>query len=167
MTPEAIRTLYDYSYWAFERVWECVSPLTDEQFTRDVGYSAGSVRNQVVHIMSGTHRWMKRLQRVEVPPPLPFEDYPTRAAAKTQWDAMRADVLEYIYSLTPAQLDETIHWEIGSRGIERANRRWELLLHVANHATDHRAQILATLHHHFGVQTIEQDMVLYLAVLNL
>ena len=55
-----------------------------------------------------------------------------------------------------------MHWEIPSRGWQHENRRWQLLLHVANHATDHRAQILAALHEHFGLTTPEQDMILYL-----
>jgi uncharacterized damage-inducible protein DinB len=55
-----------------------------------------------------------------------------------------------------------VHWEIRTRGLSCDNQRWELLMHIANHATDHRAQILAMLHHHFGVKTIEQDMIFYL-----
>jgi uncharacterized damage-inducible protein DinB len=55
-----------------------------------------------------------------------------------------------------------VHWEIRTRGLSYDNQRWELLIHVVNHATDHRAQILAMLHHHFGVKTIEHDMIFYL-----
>jgi uncharacterized damage-inducible protein DinB len=37
---------------------------------------------------------------------------------------------------------------------------WQVLLHVANHATDHRAQILRALHE-LGVKTIYQDYIFY------
>ena len=68
----------------------------------------------------------------------------------------------YLDSLTQEQLDENVDWELPARGLKSENPRWELLLHLANHATDHRAQILAMLHHHFHVPTIEQDMIFYL-----
>jgi uncharacterized damage-inducible protein DinB len=162
MTPEAVRKLFDYTYWAFERVWDCVVQLTDEQFTQDIGYSFGSIRNLVVHLMSSHHRWMKRLQGVEIPPHLAFEEYATRAATRAKWDKAKSEFINYVYSLDQTQLDEKVHYEIAGRGIRSDDYRWELLMHLANHATDHRAQILAILHHHFGVKTVEQDLIFYL-----
>lgn len=162
MTPEAICRLCDYTYWAFEQVWNCITRLTDEQFTQDIDYSVGSIRNHVVHLMSSEQRWMKRVQGAEIPPLLPFDDYATRAAARAKWNEVQIEVLSYIHSLDQSQLDETVPWEIRSRGVSSDNRRWELLTHLANHATDHRAQILVILHHHFGVKTVEQDMILYM-----
>lgn len=162
MTPESLARLFDYNYWAFERVWACIEPLTDEQFVQPLGYSRGSIRDQVVHLMSATRRWMERLQLKEASPHLAFEDFTSKAAVKTMWDQMQGEVLNYIESLDQAQLDEVIRWEISSRALISHSPRWELLLHVANHGTDHRAQILAMLHEHFRVATVEQDMVLYL-----
>jgi uncharacterized damage-inducible protein DinB len=37
---------------------------------------------------------------------------------------------------------------------------WQVLLHVANHATDHRAQILRVLHD-LGAETTYQDYIFY------
>ncbi len=162
MTPEAMRTLYGYCYWAFERVWGCIMQLSDDQFREDIDYSTGSIRNQVVHLMSSTRRWMARMQGAAVPPQLAFQDYPTRAATKAAWEARKAEALGYVHGLDQAQLDEAVSYAIQGRGIQAEARRWELLLHVANHATDHRAQILALLHLHFGVETVEQDMLFYL-----
>ncbi len=162
MTPESIARLFDYNYWAFERVWGCIEQITDEQFIQPLGYSRGPIRDQVVHLMSATWRWVERLQLVEASPRLVYEDFTSKAATKTMWDQMRGDVMRYIRSLDQAQLDEVIRWEISSLALTSHSPRWELLLHVANHGTDHRAQILAMLHEHFRVGTVEQDMLLYL-----
>jgi uncharacterized damage-inducible protein DinB len=140
--------------------------LTDEQFIQEVDYSRGSIRNHVVHMMSATRRWIKRIQGAAIPAHLPFEDFQTREAAKAKWDELRAEMLVYIDNLDQVQLDELVHWEIEVRELSYDNLCWELLLHVANHTTDHRAQILAMLDHHFGVMTVEQDMILYLAESN-
>jgi uncharacterized damage-inducible protein DinB len=163
MNPEAIRQLFEYHYWASQQVWDCIMALTDEQFTQPLDYSVGSIRNHIVHVMSATQRWIKRLQLVEVPAHLVYEEFSTRAEAKAMWEVLKAATLDYIYSLDQAQLDEIILWELPARGKSSHNHRWEILLHVANHGTDHRSQILAMLKQQFAVATVEQDMVFYLA----
>ena len=163
MRPNEIRTFFDYNFWAFERVWECISKISNEQFVEEIDYSTGSIRNIVVHIMSAANRWVRRLQGIEIPSHLAFEDFDTLSKTKAKWDELRKEFLDYVNSLNQEQLDEITHWELPARGLKLNNPRWELLLHVANHATDHRAQILAILHHHFHVRTVEQDMILYLA----
>ncbi len=163
MTPQSLSTLYHYSYWAVDKLWECIEQLTDEEFTRPLNYSTGSIRHHLVHMMSSTQRWFARIEGVALPPHLAFEDYATRQTTQTKWHELSASALTYITSLTQAQLDEPVTWEIANRNLRGVHHRWELLLHVANHATDHRAQILAMLHQHFGKQTVEQDMIFYLA----
>jgi len=43
MNASHYRRLVDYNYWAHRRVWDCVTPLTDEQFRRPSDYSIGSL----------------------------------------------------------------------------------------------------------------------------
>jgi uncharacterized damage-inducible protein DinB len=162
MNPESLYLLFGYTYWASDRVWDCIMRLTDDQFTQDIPYSMGSIRNHVVHMMSSTRRWLKRLEGADVPPHLAYEDYPTREAARAKWDELRAEALAYLHSLTPEQLNQTIQWQLPHRGEAGSSYRWEILLHVANHATDHRSQMLAMMNTRFGLQTPEQDIIVYL-----
>lgn len=162
MRSNEIRTLFEYSYWAFDKVWECMMPLSDNQFVEELGYSRGSIRNQVIHMMSATRRWILRLGGGEMVPHLAFEDFSTRAATKTKWDELRTEAMDYVNILSEADLDGVIHWRLPDRGMDAENTRWEILLHVASHATDHRAQILAMLNQQFGIQTVEQDLLFYL-----
>jgi len=162
MKSNEIITLFDYNFWAFDRVWECITQISNEQFLKEIDYSTGSIRNLVVHIMSANRNWMSRLQGPELPPRLVFEDFDSLSKARAKWDELRKELRDYLDCLTEEQLEETVNWELPARGLKLSNLRWEILLHVANHATDHRAQILAILHHHFHVKTVEQDMILYL-----
>jgi uncharacterized damage-inducible protein DinB len=162
MTPEAIRKIFDYTYWAFDRVWDCICQLTDEQFTQELGYSSGSIRNLVIHMISSHHRWVNRLKGEEILPHLDFKDYSTQNAVKAKWDEAKIEFLSYVYSLDQAKLSEPVRYEIASRGLISNLQRWEVFLHLANHATDHRSQILAMLHQQFGIKTIEQDMIFFL-----
>jgi uncharacterized damage-inducible protein DinB len=44
---------------------------------------------------------------------------------------------------------------------DRVLRVWQVLLHVANHGTDHRAQLLRQLHD-LGIETTSQDYIFYI-----
>ncbi len=163
MNPEMFKVLFSYNYWAFDRVWGCIQQLSVEQFVQPVDYSRGSIRNQVVHLMNATQRRISQLQHLEIPPALVNEDFTSLSRTRTEWDRIRDQTLNYVATVTSEELDEVIHWEIKDRGIAANSCCWEMLLHIANHGTDHRAQILAVLNQDFHIQTVEQDMILYLA----
>ena len=162
MRTQEISTLFDYGYWAFEKVWDCIMQLTDEQFVEELGYSRGSIRHQTVHLMSATQRWIIRLKQEPMQPHLAYEDFDTRAGTKFKWDELRAETMTYVNSLNETDLEAVIRWDLPARQMSGEHARWKILLHVANHATDHRAQILAMLNQHFGIETPEQDMLFYL-----
>jgi uncharacterized damage-inducible protein DinB len=166
MKTDEIRSIFDYNFWAFDRVWKCISQISDEQFVEEIDYSTGSVRNIIVHIMSGNRSWMSVLKGIDIPPRLVFEDFDTCLKTKEKWDELQLEFLDHLDSLDQEQLDGAIHWELLAHGLKSTNPRWEILLHLANHATDHRAQILALLHRHFHVGTVEQDMIIYFAERN-
>lgn len=163
MKQKEIKAIFDYNFWAFDRVWDCISQVSDEQFIEEFDYSSGSIRNIVVHIMSGNQNWMSRLQGTEMPQRLVFEDYDSLSKTKAKWDELQKEFLDHLNSIDQDQLDATVEWELLSQGLKSTSSRGEILLHLANHGTDHRAQILAILHHHFHVKTVEQDMIYYLA----
>jgi uncharacterized damage-inducible protein DinB len=43
-----LQALYDYGYWANEKIFDVLSQLTPDEFTRQVAGSYGSVRNTMV-----------------------------------------------------------------------------------------------------------------------
>ena len=162
METQDIRILFDYTYWAFDRVWDSITQITDEQFVSDLGFSSGSIRDQVLHLIGAHQRWVDRMRGRSPSPYQDQEEFETKEAVRAIWDQAKKEFLEYVSSLDPNQLDEPFHYEIASREIDTHTSRKEILLHLANHATDHRAQILTILNLHFGIETPEQDMILYL-----
>jgi uncharacterized damage-inducible protein DinB len=155
-----IRTLFEYHFALNRRVWdECISALTDEQFTRDLAYSLGAIRNQTVHMMSVDQRWLARLRQMEVPASLKPLDFLDRSAVRVYWDRVEADIRAYLSGLTDADLTAIRHYPTSRRG-PSTSEVWQILVHVVNHGTDHRAQLLAMLFQ-LGAPTLEQDMMLY------
>lgn len=161
MDASVIGRLLQYHYGMFDRVWERALDLTAKQLVAESDYSYGSVRKHLVHCMNVDRRWLARLKGGATPPLLLPADCPDQAALRDRWDRIRQRVLAYVASLTEADLNETVFVDLEGRDLEaRRFRRWEILLHIVNHGTDHRAQILARLHD-LGAETIEQDLILH------
>jgi uncharacterized damage-inducible protein DinB len=161
MLPEMVRTLYEYNQWAHERVWACIQMLDDAQFTRPFEYSLGSVRDQIVHVMSVDARWFARLAGDSLMPHLQAVDYGTVAAARVPWQVTALRNREIMDSLTDGQLEEEIAYDMPRYGGPKRSTRWQIVAHVVNHGTDHRGQILGLLHQ-LGAPTVEQDLMFYL-----
>ncbi len=154
MNADGFRLLFDYHFTVNHKVWDtCIVPLSDAQFTADDAYSHGSIRNQLVHLMSVDARWFAGLRGVTVPEHASPDDYPDRAALRAAWDRVEGDMRAYLAALTDADLARPYP------GAE-VMQRWEVLFHVLNHATDHRAQLL-TLLNRMGAATFGQDYAYY------
>ena len=161
MMLTAVRTLLDYHYRAYDQVWSSVMDLSREQFVQEYDYSLGSVRNQLVHVMNVDDRWLSRLQHQQPTENLAFTDFPDQQSVWRKWASIRGSVQDYALGLSREQLERTVALHFPGRGGAHHNTRWQILLHVVNHGTDHRAQILALLHD-LGGQTFEQDLILHL-----
>ncbi|MCY4073213.1 MAG: DinB family protein [Chloroflexi bacterium] len=161
MMLTAVRSLFDYHYTAYDRVWSSVMELSREQFVQEYNYSLGSVRNQLVHVMNVDDRWLSRLQHQQPTENLMFTDFPDAHSVRQKWTSIRARVQDYVFGLSREQLERTVELHFPGRGGRHHNTRWQICLHMVNHGTDHRAQILSLLQD-LGGQTFEQDLILHL-----
>ncbi len=160
MNLDTIQMLYDYNYWAHRRVWDYLIRLDDEAFYRHVDYSMGSIHSQLVHTMSAEWIWLSRLQGTSPTAMLRNEDYPTHESIRTKWDEVENDMRHFLNNLDDRRLNDSFTFN-STKGIHHEESVLGVLIHVVNHGTDHRAQMLA-LCHQLGGETIEQDLIFYL-----
>lgn len=157
MNADAFRHFYNYHFAENRNLWNrYITPLSEEQFTQDVSYSHGSVRNQLVHLMNVDNAWFSGLRGVDNPDwpePAGFAD---RQAIRAHWDTVERNMRAYLAQLR----DEMLFEKPFAEGEDKDLILWQVLLHVANHGTDHRAQILRLLND-LGVQTGSQDYIFY------
>jgi len=153
------RELWNYNRWAHERVWQCVLSLDEARFVRDTGYAFSSVRGQVVHVMSVDLRWRARLLRLPVPPGLEADAYQSPAEAYQHWKEIAESFASAIEQTGESGMEATIEYDMPHRGGIKRNTAAEIVRHVVNHGTDHRAQTLSMLHR-VGAPTVEQDMMI-------
>ncbi len=157
MNADAFRHFYDYHFAENRTLWDAyISALSDEQFTQPVHYSHGSVRNQIVHLMSVDDTWFRGLRRVEIPEPLNPAAFADRKLIRAHWDHVEQSMRDYLATLRDDRLFDKPFAEDEDKDL----LVWQVLLHVVNHGTDHRAQILRVLHD-LGVKTVSQDYIFY------
>src|SRR5436190_22217369 len=87
-----LRTLLDYHYWARDRMLKALEPLTQEQFTRELGSSFTSVQDTLGHVYSAEWAWHQRWTGTSPTSQLPRHTFPDVATVKRLWDKTEADV---------------------------------------------------------------------------
>jgi uncharacterized damage-inducible protein DinB len=158
LNADAFRHLYDYHFEQNRSLWDgFIARLTDEEFSRPVDYSIGSPRNHVIHMMSVDRAWFSPLWGDPDSSHFAPDSFPDRAAIRAQWDAVEGQMRAFLAGLRDEQLEERPYPDDEE---DNQLRLWQVLLHVANHGTDHRAQVLRVLHD-FGYRTPPQDYIFY------
>ena len=159
-TLDYINMLQDYNYWAHHRLWDSLMTISKQDFEREVNYGIGSLHKHVVHTM-----WAEalRLSRIKGEPRINWTagDYPTREAVVEQWKLVEGNYRAYLAKLNVDELHRELQVHSQSANAHYLHTVGEILIHVANHSTDHRAQMLRLLGG-FGGQTFEKDIIFYL-----
>lgn len=152
LSTEMIKSFIEYHIDMSRRVWDSIDSISEEEFLADDAYSRGSIRNLMVHLASVDRRWLTGLKNLEDVAHLKFEDYTTRAQTREVFETVTKDLANYAPTLT----DE----ELNSPNEKIQEPRWQILLHIINHGTDHRSTVLQRLHE-FGAPTFDQDFIMW------
>jgi uncharacterized damage-inducible protein DinB len=157
MNANAIRHFYGYHFSENRNLWnQCVESLTFEQLTQQVDYSHGSILNQLVHIMSVDNTWFSPLLGAGIPDALDPQEFTSWEAIRTRWDQVEQEMKGYLANLQDNMLLDKPYTQEEDKDLIL----WQVLLHLVNHGTDHRAQVLRILHD-LGVKTVSQDYIFY------
>ena len=158
MNADAFRHFYNYHFSENRKIWDSyVVPLSHEKFTQEAGYSHGSVRNQILHLISADDTWFSELRGVTSSEPLPPANFDDRETIRAYWDRIEQSMRDYLAGLRD---DSLFDKPIKEPDEDKDLIVWQVLLHVANHGTDHRAQLLRLLND-LGVKTTSQDYIFY------
>ncbi len=157
MNADAFRHFFEYHFTENRKTWDkYITSLSYEQFTQNVDYSHGSVRNQIIHLMGVDELWFSELQGVEI---LEFNNpanIDDRKIIRAHWDSVEQNMRDYLAELQ----DDMLFKKPIAQEEDKDLIVWQVLLHVANHGTDHRAQLLRILHD-LGVKTESQDYIFF------
>jgi uncharacterized damage-inducible protein DinB len=148
---EHARSLIAYNEWANQKVLEAAAALNEEEFGREVSGSHESVRRTLVHMVRVQAWWLSVLNgkpeassRPEGYEQMPFEE--VRQSFARSHDDLKA----YAAGLTEERLETKVAAFHPGEGKEYRWPSWELLSHLVNHGSLHRAEagiMLASLGH--------------------
>ncbi len=158
MNAAAFRHFYNYHFSENHKLWDSyITSLSQGQFTEPLSYSRGSIREQILHLIECEDLWFSELRGVQPLDPPPATEFDDRDAIRAHWDNVEQRIRVYLTDLR----DEMLFAKPIEEPEDDKNLIvWQVLLHVVNHATDHRAQILRSLND-MGMDTKWQDYIFY------
>jgi uncharacterized damage-inducible protein DinB len=133
-----LKRLFDDMYRANHQMWQCILQFREDQLTINLGYLNGSVRTQLVQMICSENLWVNFLWHGEVEY-LREAGFSTLAQVRLEWDALEAEMRDYLSTLTPADLEHLVELDFLNLPTLTVS---DILLRVINHATNYRTQIL-------------------------
>lgn len=131
--------MYHYNEWANETVLAAAAGVSDEELARERTVSMGSIANELAHIVAAQESWSARLSEgAPTSSPEPLNEGIV-ATLRKRYDVSHAWLQEYTGRLTDDELARVI--DIEWQGDVYNYRAWKILMHLANHGTQHRAEV--------------------------
>ena len=160
MTPAHLRLLVDYHYWARDRLLDAVTPLTPEQYSRDLASSFRSVRDTLVHIYSAEWAWYQRWQGKPAAAMLAAEAFPDVDTLRKAWAEHEGRIRAFVNGVDDAGMTRVYEYKLMS-GAAGSSPFWQMAQHVVNHATYHRGQVTTMLRQLGAAPAKSMDMIAY------
>jgi len=157
MTAADVRTHIRYSGWASRRLLQVALALTDEDLSRDMSVSHKSILNTLGHIHFADRIWFSRV----VDPAIEVyrSGLPPEGSLEEKWSEVQKRWEDWADSLSDADLERVVSYT-STEGKPFQTPLWQILLHVVNHATLHRGQVMAMLRQ-LGVPPPATDLIFY------
>ena len=136
---ELITHLYEYNEWANKRLLDATAGLTDKQLASERGGSRGSLAENLAHLVNTQVGWSDVIAETDFTPQPPLPEREIIAALRQRFAESHDRLRQITGGLTDESLAAVVHRERG--GQIHGYPRWQMLMHLANHGTQHRAEI--------------------------
>ncbi len=160
MPTDTITTLFSHNLWANLGLFECCADLTSEQLDATISGTFGTIRETLQHIATSEQSYFSRISTGQ---PLRRPDDAAPLTMAEMLVSIRTTGLGFIEWAPKVHASDTV--EVDWDGTPRDVPKTIILTQVINHATEHRAQIMAILTQ-LGIQPPELDSWTYFDSLN-
>jgi uncharacterized damage-inducible protein DinB len=152
--------VYDYHYWMNAQMLAACEALTPEQWNRPLGHSWGNVHGLLAHMLAAEVIWLKRWQGESPRSLRQPEEFPTLEDLRRAWAELELEVRAFVAGCDDARLARDFSYT-NTRGQAFSLPLGPVMLHVANHGTHHRGELVAMLAM-LDVPHPEDDLLRYL-----
>jgi uncharacterized damage-inducible protein DinB len=145
---EMMDALYDYTFWADDRLLAAMAGITDDELLARRGEAGFSIGLALLHSMLAQRGWLRIWSGYDVDVALPG------AAMGGHLDNLvdgyrrtHEAIAAFIDTLTDGTLAQTreIRPDQYNSWTRNERRLWDAMIHVVNHTTQHRAEAAAAL----------------------
>jgi uncharacterized damage-inducible protein DinB len=133
------RLLYDYVYWARDRVLKAADGMSEEEYAKPNGFNYGSIRGILSHCLAAETGAITRWTGGPRAEPVNDTTAPTVEALKARWQEEEAKLRPFLASLKDDDLDRDIVTRRPT-GEETHRPLFVDLTQIANHETQHRSE---------------------------
>jgi uncharacterized damage-inducible protein DinB len=135
MQPDEVRFLFAYDRWATRTVLGVLDGLDPAVWERTQVVDERGLGGILVHHLGASQRWRHGFQDTGESPEPELEPLPSIAELRARWDAEWDEVDAWL----PALTDGFVAY------VHEGVPVWQMLVHVVNHGTQHRAEAAALL----------------------
>ncbi len=157
MTITDIQTLFEYNFWAKERLLQSLDAMKEENLYKDMKSSFPSIFATLLHIVSAENIWRQRFSGAESAKPLTKDDTPAYTALKAKWNQTEEALTAFVTRLSEKQLLDVLTFK-NMKGEAVSQFLWQALQHLVNHESYHRGQI-TTMIRQLGGTPVNTDLI--------
>lgn len=149
-----------YNVWANERICSVIASLSDEKFNREVVSSFSSIQKTMLHMWVAQLIWIKRLEGLSLSV-VPSEEFHGTRDDIVNGIISTSEILEEIAGSFSKEDLKSFRKYTTLKSGDFVSSQYEMLVHVFNHSTYHRGQ-LVTMLRQLGVTELPQtDLIFY------
>jgi uncharacterized damage-inducible protein DinB len=144
---ELIRFTAEFHDWANDRILRAAEAAGEEAAGARIpgSYGDGSLHALLAHLVAAERHWLRRwLGDSEAKLDGPAT-WPTIAAVREAWELHRPERARFFAELDEARLLSVCRYRRNQPPLPDERPLWQLILHVFNHSTHHRAEAAAIL----------------------
>jgi uncharacterized damage-inducible protein DinB len=156
---EDLQDLIRYDEWANARFVEAMKGLPDEEWSKPVASSFGSLRETLAHIISAEWIWLRRWRGEDSTSPPAWLESEDRDELGARLGEVEEERRRWFAGLSAEQLESRLTYRT-LKGKEYSHVLADQIRHVVNHSTYHRGQA-ATQLRQLGHAPPSTDLILY------
>jgi uncharacterized damage-inducible protein DinB len=143
MDAEYFHTLFDYQYWARDKLLAAVRYLSEADYLGPRPMDYGSIHGTLVHVYAAEEIWHSRWvgqspARLSGAVDIPGLDELTR-----RWTDREQQIRGFIAGLSDEDVRTRLVDYHDTQGRPNRHLLWQMMAHVINHGTHHRSEVAA------------------------
>jgi uncharacterized damage-inducible protein DinB len=159
ISPELLAKHLEYSLWASLQVLEATAKMPEAALEADRGNSFGGILATLQHIYRADRVWGRRMGGEPAAPFAVAGESLTVREMQEMWPSVLNGMAEWVRAQDEAVIEGRLDW-INIKGEAKSELRYKILLHVVNHASYHRGQVI-TMIRQAGGEAVSTDLVYY------